>query len=868
MADHRKRLSTFAARVSCDALEPRLLFSTINWTNKGTSTSDTDGFNAVFAPFGDRARGIVQRAVDDWERVIVNFNRTAPGTNTFDIVIRALDIGTPGVLAHTGNATYDAQGKPRTATLEVDNNTGDMGEWYLDPLVGPANRPDDSEFTVINNPFQAKAIGLGTDLYRTVLHELGHAMGLASSSTRLSSLSVDIGDDPRDGQTAHLFTLDVNGAPGADYTYTNAGGPHLYEGPAVAGCPIHPDELMNAGRASGGGQRNLISDTVARLLQDVFGYTITLPSQLNTFYVQFNDTANTVTVAGDINTSGNDDDTIDIDTSGSSQVFVVNGSRESISTVEFNTITVNSGLGSDLIMIDSIRGGAVTTTTVNGNAGDDTLQLAMQSGDLIEVFGPITFFPGTGADSVQMRDANANRTDTYTISAVSVSRPAFTLSLSEPVEVLELTGQLGNNEFRLTASPTTRYHFDGGGGTDALAFSETASSVGGQYTIRNGLIERTGYANVTYASTTEIVRFDAGSGNDSFTFLPGDVFPGIGFNGNGGNDSLLVDDRADTGSDNYSWFGNTLQKAVAGNPPGTNPWSTAWTGIESATLQANNGNNVVEAAVDAAFIFGNGGNDTISLSDGTATVNTGSESPSAFSPFGDSLAVNLDANTGEDVPATVVIDQSDDVRNINVMSASTVGTLRITAGAVLMRSAGTGSGLTLTGVIDLAGGALLARTPGPTLADWRGDLIAGRNGGAWNGVSLSGAVSSSLAASTPFGDCVGYGLGSQIGIPSIGSFSIGAGDTLLRYTRDGDVNLDGTVNLADFDRLAAAFGQSNKIWIDGDSNYDGVVNLSDFNALAANFGQSVPALARALRRMPIGATSDADDLDALLQELS
>ena len=68
----RTRSSGRAAPASCDALEPRVLFSTINWTNKGTSASDTDGFNAVFASFGDRAREIVQRAVDDWERVIVN----------------------------------------------------------------------------------------------------------------------------------------------------------------------------------------------------------------------------------------------------------------------------------------------------------------------------------------------------------------------------------------------------------------------------------------------------------------------------------------------------------------------------------------------------------------------------------------------------------------------------------------------------------------------------------------------------------------------------------------------------------------------------------------------------------------------------
>jgi hypothetical protein len=61
---------------------------------------------------------------------------------------------------------------------------------------------------------------------------------------------------------------------------------------------------------------------------------------------------------------------------------------------------------------------------------------------------------------------------------------------------------------------------------------------------------------------------------------------------------------------------------------------------------------------------------------------------------------------------------------------------------------------------------------------------------------------------------------------------------LVKFTRYGDANLDGQVNLADFNALAANFGQSNRFWRQGDFNYDGTVNLQDFNRLAANFGLS------------------------------
>jgi hypothetical protein len=56
----------------------------------------------------------------------------------------------------------------------------------------------------------------------------------------------------------------------------------------------------------------------------------------------------------------------------------------------------------------------------------------------------------------------------------------------------------------------------------------------------------------------------------------------------------------------------------------------------------------------------------------------------------------------------------------------------------------------------------------------------------------------------------------------------------------GDSNLDGVVNLTDFNNLAANFGRTNRFWRHGDFNYEAVVNLVDFNSLAANFGKSVP----------------------------
>ena len=851
------RSSPRVALSSCDALERRVLLSTINWTNKGTPTSDTDGFTAAYSVLAERARGIVQRAIDDWERVIVNFNRGGGGTNTYNLVVDAANLS--GSIAVTRSVTYDAQGKPTSARVTMDD-TG--GQFYFDPLIGPAHLPDDGEFTFVESPFQASAIPVTLDFYKVVAHEIGHAMGLASSANRLLSLGTDIGDDPNDDGPGRLFTIDVNGAPGADFTYTNAGGIHLYEGPSVGGCPTHPMDIMNSARAQQLGRRNLITDTIAILLRDVYAYTITLPSQLNTFYVNLDTTAQRVTINGDIATSGNDDDTIDLRIS-SSQVFNVNGTREGIGIPNFFSTVVNGNNGNDTITVDSMWGSLV----IHGGNGHDTLIVCPQERDLIEAPHGITFNAGQGVNTVRLFDSNATRTDTFTITPTFVGRPAFTLNMTGTITNLELTGQNGNNIFNLTSDPATRYHFDGAGGPgDLLVIGDVALTTGKQYTVRRGVLERPGSPDLTFATTTEIVRIDAGSGDDAFTFVPGDAFGLVGMNGNGGNDSLVIDDRADTGNDDWLIFGLSLfQKSLDGVPGGGNLPTTQATGLEAVTLHASNGDNDILAnGGDAGTlrVFANGGNDRVDVRDGTAHVHTGAENNTTVAPFGDVIQVNSDAGTGEDDPATVIVAQDDEVRDLEVLNGNTLGTLRILGGATLVRGAGQGSGFNVLGVIDLAGGALLMRAPAGTQQGWRAGILNGRNGGAWNGVAAIGAINSSLAAATPPGDGVGYGLGSEIAptTTTIGSFTIGPNDTLLRYTYDGDANLDGRVNLSDFNRLAANFGAAAPAWTRGDFNYDGNVNLGDFNALAGNFGRTVAAPDMSMLRPDEPAARVPDEL--------
>ncbi len=166
--------------------------------------------------------------------------------------------------------------------------------------------------------------------------------------------------------------------------------------------------------------------------------------------------------------------------------------------------------------------------------------------------------------------------------------------------------------------------------------------------------------------------------------------------------------------------------------------------------------------------------------------------------------------------------------------------------------------------LDLADNALVvdydSSSPLSTIASL---LSSGFNAGAWNG----NGINSSTASVTP-NRALGYAESADIFTTFPANF---AGQTvddtavLVRYTGLGDADLNGTVNLVDFDRLAAHFNQPGTGWSEGNFNYDNTTNLVDFNALAANFNVSIaraPSASGRFSAMPIRRTQD--DLRSLL----
>ena len=148
---------------------------------------------------------------------------------------------------------------------------------------------------------------------------------------------------------------------------------------------------------------------------------------------------------------------------------------------------------------------------------------------------------------------------------------------------------------------------------------------------------------------------------------------------------------------------------------------------------------------------------------------------------------------------------------------------------------GTGSTFNLAGTIDIG----QQRTARPAHGGQPRDLaeLAGHRPQRWSvdGTGPLGAINSSLAAATPPGDGVGYGLGSQVApTDRLVHDRRHRHARALRARRRREPRRQ--VNLADFNRLASQLRPIQPRVDRRRFQLRRPVNLSDFNALAGNFG--------------------------------
>ena len=323
----RRKLAQPQSAARVDHLEARTLL-TVFWENAGN-----DNFDAAYgAANAQLARDIVNHAIDDW-------NATIHSTVDLDITFEAAALTGLGE-TEIALSDIDANGVPTAATIRLDDLGGNAG-WYFDPTI-----EDDSEFLDLDTSFSAQSnVVTGNDFYFTVSHEIAHALGYLFSD----ALAIDNFLIPT-GVPAHWYTF--NG-PNITETLTIQGGLHSL------------DQLDIMAEAGSPGTRRLISDSVAQILSDAYGYGVTLPSDRDTLHVS-TDNGDVIVTAID---GQNSADNIWVDRLfGSTRVWF-DGDLETVSAT--GSVSVDAGDGNDTITISDYHLD-IDDFSVVGGSGTDT----------------------------------------------------------------------------------------------------------------------------------------------------------------------------------------------------------------------------------------------------------------------------------------------------------------------------------------------------------------------------------------------------------------------------------------------------------------------------------------------------------------
>ncbi len=514
----RKLASTLRSRpnrleprpLSCEQLENRsMMFAPIIWVNQHQ-------FGEPFGPVNSAlAINIIGEAISEWSRAIDSFNYRNIGSadwskGFYELFVNVQNLNMNGNSSTLANATphaVDGDGKPFGGHINIDVNAAGAG-WFFDPTPG-----DDYEF---KNPISLFTAGGGPDkqdLYSTVLHELGHALGLSSSFPDKLAIRNHISNNFLN------FSDGTRAALTEDHAHTLAS--------------VHPNDLMNPDHAPN--TRYHISDLDARILGEGFGYTINLQQVYDRAFVITHDpSTREMTVWGDLGKTFDPlhtADQITINSSGFDISVTVNGYTRKLPTFAVRSILVQAGRGNDMIRIESTQAGIMTS--VNGGIGSNTVTLSPSLRNLNSIQGNIDVSEDGGVTTLSLNDDN------------NLARRIFSVN-SKYVSFSESSAKVSYADSALTEKHTRRLVIRGGSGNNI--FTVDTSSATKTYT---RLLTGSGNDTVNIIGVSgQGMNIDGVSGVDNITVAGAngmnDIFGSLFIYNSKGFSKLVLDDSQDT----------------------------------------------------------------------------------------------------------------------------------------------------------------------------------------------------------------------------------------------------------------------------------------------------------------------------------
>ena len=464
-----------------------------------------------------------------------------------------------------------------------------------------------------------------------------------------------------------------------------------------------------------------------------------------------------------------------------------------VSTTNNSTLTfAAASAATNLAQINNAGGVA------NGTANLVTPNIIVNSGTL-EVRKNLS--QGGGAD----RQNNIIIAGNVTSGSAGAHQLRFTpTSSSTGSSLLEYSGDITNG----VGTINMVFRVDATAAANTLRLSGTGNTFTGGITFNGGRLEKA-FLEASPASGTTGALSTGGltlgtSGSFAVLNLGGSLSTvtevcNISAGGTGQRRIAVIGagDRILSGIVNVTTTG-TLTLACSNT--GSLTFSNAFNGTSPITVSSTGSGKVTFAGAGSTY-------------SGTATVQAGGMQLASGTPLG----------TGKITPLT------GGTLSLSPYATTTVGGLAANAG----------------GLTDVGNGFMTV-SAGLTAGDLLTAIVAGRNGGGWDGTTgiTSGSAAAASAASVP---------------RAVGWLDNGDGSVSFAYAAPGDTNIDWSIDILDASNFLAGGKFDTALpatWIEGDFSYDGIVDIldaADFFATglydAGNYN-TAPATAGAVAAVP------------------
>jgi hypothetical protein len=228
----------------------------------------------------------------------------------------------------------------------------------------------------------------------------------------------------------------------------------------------------------------------------------------------------------------------------------------------------------------------------------------------------------------------------------------------------------------------------------------------------------------------------------------------------------------------------------------------------------------------SVLVDGQGGSDTVSVQGG----------PNPVSVITDALDTVL-VNTDGIGTASVLLESP--LQSLNALHVGVGGLVRFApgAGGVLNVKSLAISG----GRLDLSDNDLIVDYAGASpLVSVTSLLSTGFNSGSWDGPGIS---TSAATAITGLGILESSAYAAATGMSTFSGQPIDSTMLLIKFTYNGDSDLNGLVDFDDYARIDAGFlAGGTGTWFSGDSDYSSVIDFDDFARIDAAFLLQGPVL--------------------------